>query len=343
VEKAMKGFKDLYGATDPLHLDILMSTYRLGAMYELVGEFSKSESYLSEALNGLEQRGEGASYRASRVLYRLSSLQRGLGKYRESEKTAHASMQMRRKVLGADHPDTMKAYFSSGWSMLLQERYEESADVFTEVINACKRKVGEHHVYTYTASYYLAESFKGLGEYEQATVLHEQVLAGRKKALRPKHPDLLTSQVGLASVLLILGNTTKAEELTLEVYNIWKREGRITKERVPIAWMCMSNMAQIHAQRAATATAEPERQTQWKEAVKWGRQLVEGQERLIGSKHPETIKALKQLMGYLNASGKRTSASSLADTMSSVKLGEDDEKEGGLISGAQEKPTIPKS
>lgn len=345
TEKAMKGFQDLYGATDPLHPEILISTYRLGAMYELVGEFSKSEVYLSEALNGLKQRGEGEGYRASQVLYRLSYLQRGLGKYRESEKTAYASMQMRKKLLGADHPDTLKAYFSSGWSMLLQERYEESADVFAEVIKACKKRIGEHHAYTYTASYHFAESLKGLEEYEQAKELHELVLAGRKKALRNNHPDVLTSQVGLASVLLILGHSRKSEELTLEVYNILKKEGRITKERAPIAWMCMSNVAKIHAERAATATTEPERQVRWKEAIKWGRRLVEAQERIIGSKHPETITASKQLMGYLNASSERTSGSSILDIMSSVKLGENDD-EDAMISrtkSVEEKPTMPKS
>jgi tetratricopeptide (TPR) repeat protein len=343
-EKAMKGFRDLYGTTDPVHPDILLSAYRLGAMYEMTGDFSKSEVFLSEALQGLKQRGEGESYHASQVLYRLSYLQRGLGKYRESEKTAFASMEMRRKLLGPDHPDTMKAYFSTGWSMQCQERYEESADVFTEVIKACKKKIGDHHAYTYTASYYLAESLRGLGEYEQAKRLHEQVLAGRKKALRNNHPDVLTSQVGLSSALLILGNSGKSEELTLEVYNILKKEGKITKERAPIAWMCMSNMAKIHAERAATAKTELEKQSQWKEAIKWGRRLVEGQERIIGSKHPETIKASQQLMGYLNASGERKAASGILETMSSVTLGEDDESL--MISGSksvEEKPTLPKS
>ena len=343
AEKAMKGFQDLYGATDPLHPDILISAYRLGSIYELMGDFSKSEVHLSESLNGLKQRGKGESHDASHVLYRLSYLQRRLGNYRESERTARASMEMRRTLLGPDHPDTVKAYHSCGWSMLLQERYEESADVFTEVIKACKKKVGEHHAYTYTASYHLAESLKGLGEYDQARDLHEQVLAGRKRALRTNHPDVLTSQVDLAGVLLILGNSRRSGELTLDVYSILKKEGRIAKERAPIAWRCMSNMGQIHAERAATARTELEKQTEWKEAIKWGRRLVEGQERIFGSKHPETIKASKQLMGYLNASGERTSASSILDTMSSVTLDEEDESAISAAKSMEEKPKMPKS
>jgi tetratricopeptide (TPR) repeat protein len=227
--------------------------------------------------------------------------------------------------------------------MLLQERYEESADVFTEVIKACKKIVGEHHTYTYTTSYYLAESLKGLGEYEQANEIHEKTLAGRKKVLRKNHPDILTSQVGLAGVLLILGNSKRSEQLTLEVYDVLKKEGRITKERAPIAWMCMSILARIHAERAATAQNELEKQTQWKEAIKWGRQLVEGQERIIGSKHPETIKASQQLMSYHHASGERTTTRNILDAVSSVTLAED---EGAMISGSksvEEKPTMPKS
>ena len=343
-EKAMKGFQDLYGATDPFHPDILTSRYRMGATYEMGGEMLKSETYLSEALNGLMQRGEGESILASQVMFRLSFLQRSLGNYRESEKIAAASMQMRSKLLGKAHPDTIIAYYSVGRSMLLQERYEESADLFAEVVKASKKKVGDQHAYTYTASYYLAESLIGLGDYDQANELHEQVLAGRKMALRTNHPDVLMSQVSLASVMLILGNPRKSEELTLEVYDLLRKRGTIPKERSPIAWMCMSNMARIHAERAATATTGSDRQTQWKEAIKWGRLLVGGQERLFGPRHPETIKASQQLMGYLHASGEQKAAGSILDTISSITLEADDK--GPIISkskSVEEKPTMPKS
>jgi tetratricopeptide (TPR) repeat protein len=229
-------------------------------------------------------------------------------------------MEMRRRLLGSDHPDTTKAYFSLGWSMQCQGQYGESADVFTAVIEVCKKKIGEHHAYSYTASYFLAESLKGLGEFNQAKELHDRVLTGRKKALRNNHPDVLTSQVGLASVLLMLGDSKRAEELTLEVYKFLKKEGKISKERAGIAWMCMPNMGKIHAEQAISARSELEKQTQWKEAIKRGRRLVEGQERIIGSRHPEAIKASQEFTGYLNASGKRQSPDSILDTVANVKL-----------------------
>lgn len=313
AEKAMKGFQELHGATDPLHPDILFSRYRLGASYDLLGDYSKSEAFLSEALEGLNQQGQGETRHASLVLYRLAYLQRSLGDYRKSEESAVASMKMRRKVLGADHPDTAKAYFSSGWSIQCQGRYKESADVFTAVMEVCKEKVGEHHAYTYVVTYHLAESLKGLGELQQAKELHDRALMGRKKVLRKNHPDILMSQVGLAGVLLMLGDTKRAEELTLEVYRFLKKEGKISKERAGIAWTCMSNMGKIHAERASSARSEPEKQTQWKEAIRWARQLVESQESILGSRHPEVIKASQEFTGYIHAAkGKwqQTSSSS---------------------------------
>ncbi|KAF7509591.1 hypothetical protein GJ744_007629 [Endocarpon pusillum] len=317
AEKALKGFQDLHGATDPLHPDILISMYRLGASCELIGNFSKSETLLAQALQGLKQRGQGETQHASEVLHRLSHLQRGLGNYRESEESAIASMKLRRELLGSDHPDTTKAYFSAGWSILCQERYQESAAVFTAVVQVCNQKVGAHHAYTYTASYFLAESLKGLGEFGQAKELHSRVLLGRKKALRSHHPDILTSQVGLAGVLLILRDFKEAEQLTREVYNFLKKEGKISNERAEIAWTCMSNMGQLHSDRALRAGSESERKTQWKEAIKWARQLVESQERVLGSRHPRIIKASQTLTGYLNAmSGRHQSTnSSILDSM----------------------------
>lgn len=321
AEKALKGFQDLHGATDTLHLDILISMYRLGEAYELMGDFSKSKTLLAEALQGLKQRGQGETRPASEVLLLLSHLQRGLGNYRESEEIAIASMEMRRKLWGSDHPNTTKAYFSAGWSIQCQERYEESANVFMAVVQMCNQKVGAHHAYTYTASYFLAESLKGLGEFGQAKELHSRVLMGRKKALRSQHPDILTSQVGLAGVLLLLRDFKEAEELTLEVYNFLKKEGKIPKERAAIAWTCMSNMGQLHSDRALRARSTSESKTQWKEAIKWARQLVESQEGVLGSRHPKTIKASQTLTSYLNGmSGRRqsTNSSILDSTVANV-------------------------
>ena len=318
AQKAMKGFQDLHGATDPLHPDILFSKFRLGALYDLVGDYSKSEAFLSEALEGLNQQGQGETRHASLVLYRLAYLQRNLGDYRKSEESAVASMEIRRKVLGVDHPDTTKAYFSSGWSIQCQGRYQESADIFSAVIEVCEERIGPHHAYTYIASYFLAESLKGLGELKKAKELHNRVLTGRKKVLRNNHPDILTSQVALASVLFMLGDSERAEELTLEVYKFLKKEGKISKERAGIAWMCMSNMGKIHAAHANLGRSELEKQTQWKEAIKWGQQLVESQESVIGSRHPETVKASQELTGYTHAAGKWQQTASSSSSSSSI-------------------------
>ncbi len=141
-----------------------------------------------------------------------------------------------------------------------------------------------------------------MGEFKRAAELHDRVLTGRKKVLRNNHPGVLTSQVGLASVLLMLGDLTRAEELTLEVYKSLKKEGKDSRERRGITWMCMSNMGKIHAERAVSARSESEQQTQWKEAIKWGQRLVEGQEAHLGSLHPEVIKSSQECTGYMIAS-----------------------------------------
>ena len=121
--------------------------------------------------------------------------------------------------------------------------------------------------------------------------IHEKTSAGRKKVLRNNHPDMSMSQVGPAGVLLILGNSERSGQLTLEAYDILKKEGRITKED--------PYRLDVHVDfggRAAMAQNELEKQTWWEEAIEWGRQLVEDQECIIGLKHPETIKASQQLM-----------------------------------------------
>ena len=309
--------------TDPLNTDLLVSTSRVGVMYERsMAGLSRSEALLSEALEGYKQRGDGAGLPAAHVLLRLSLVQRTLGKYHESEKTAYLAQELRRQTLGPEHPETYKCLFSAGWAIKCQERYEESADIFTEVVAASKKVLGERHVYTYTTSFHLAESLEGLGEYEEAQKLHEHVLNGRRRVLRDEHPDILTSQAGLAGVLHVMGDSAAAEQLSLDVYKTLKKGGSITKERTPIAWMCMSNLAKIEAERAATTITTATKQAHWKEAIRWARLLVQGKERMFGSEHPETQKATQQLTGYLNASGEHGTALSIRETLSRVPSAE---------------------
>lgn len=71
---------------------------------------------------------------------------------------------------------------------------------------------------------------------------------------------------------------------------------------------------------------------------------VEGQERIIGSRHPENIKASQELVSYLDASSERMATRNILGAISSVTFAEDDK--GAMISGSksvEEKPAMLKS
>ncbi|MFI0998681.1 FxSxx-COOH system tetratricopeptide repeat protein [Streptomyces galbus] len=89
----------------------------------------------------------------------------------------------RERLLGPDHPDTVRARGSLADSYSDAGRVQEALDLRERVLADRERLLGPHHPDTLRARINLADSYSDAGLTQQALELEEQVLAGRAPLL----------------------------------------------------------------------------------------------------------------------------------------------------------------
>jgi tetratricopeptide (TPR) repeat protein len=112
------------------------------------------------------------------------------GRYKEAEKPFEQLFEMRKRVLGEEHPDTLA---SMAWLASLyrdQGRRKEAEELFVRVIETSNRVLGEEHPETLTSMSYLAFTRKGLGRNEEAIELMDKCV---QLMLGSSHPHTLSS------------------------------------------------------------------------------------------------------------------------------------------------------
>jgi len=130
---------------------------------------------------------------------------------------------IRTKVLGPEHPNTlqsMNGLASSFWSL---GQIKESAQLYEETLAIQRRVLGPEHHETLWSMNGLATSFWSLGQIKEAAQLHEETLAIRRRVLGPEHPETLRSMHGLASSFWSLGQIKEAAQLYEETLAIQRR------------------------------------------------------------------------------------------------------------------------
>ena len=89
------------------------------------------------------------------VLNNASEYARKIGTMRDSEKMASQSMDTRNKILGPEHPETLRSMNNLASTYWNQGRYEEAEKLNVQVREAHKRILGPEHPHTLRSMYHL--------------------------------------------------------------------------------------------------------------------------------------------------------------------------------------------
>ncbi|MGH3821405.1 MAG: FxSxx-COOH system tetratricopeptide repeat protein, partial [Pseudonocardiaceae bacterium] len=123
------------------------------------------------------------------------------------------ALKLRRRVLGAEHPDTLTSANNLVVNLRGLGRYEAARRLNEDTLTRSRRVLGEDHPSTLTSANNLARDLRALGQYEAARRLNEDTLARRRRVLGEDHPDTLTSVNNLAADLRALGQYEAARRL----------------------------------------------------------------------------------------------------------------------------------
>jgi tetratricopeptide (TPR) repeat protein len=211
-------------------------------------------------------------------------------RWEEAEELLVQAMEVSKKMLGLDHPNTV-VYVAILASMYRnQGRWNVAEELFVQVIETSKEKLGVDHPITLTYMANLASTYLKQGRWDSAEELEVQVIETRKKKLGVDHPDTLSSMVNLASTYSYQGRWSVAEELFVQVIEASKEKLGVDH---PNTLTCMANLASTYGD-----------QGRWDVAEELFMQVIETRKKKLGVDHPDTLWSMANLASTYSYQGR---------------------------------------
>lgn len=254
--------------------------------------------YLPHALTALEfQRHSTDEVAESRLLYNVAESIFLLGKYQAAEELYQQTFELRIKMLGVEHPDTLTCMSNLANVLRSRGKYEEAETMHRQVLELRTKVLNAEHTATLTSINNLARVLDCQGKYEEAETIHRQALELRTKVLGIDHLSTLNSMNNLALVLNSQGKYEEAE----------------TMHR----WILKLRTKALGADHSSTLTSVNNLalvlndQRKYKEAEIMHRQVHKLWTELLGEEHPDTLTSTNNLALILNNQGKRQEAETM--------------------------------
>ena len=224
----------------------------------------------------------------------LAATYRDQGRYDEAEKLQVQVMEIRKRVLGEKHPDTLTSIANLASIHRDQERWK-AEELFVQVMEIRKRVLGQEHPDTLTSMANLASIY--VQERWKAEELLVQVIETRKRVLGQEHPDTLTSMANLASIYRDQERWKEAEYLFVQVMEIRERVLRVEHSDILTS---IVNLASIY-----------QKQGRWEEAEKLCMQVMETRKKVLGEEHSDTLTSIINLAAMYRDQGRYDEAEKL--------------------------------
>jgi non-specific serine/threonine protein kinase/serine/threonine-protein kinase len=243
----------------------------------------------------------------------IGSTYSDLGQYSEAQRELARSLDLRRRVLGEDHPDTLAAMYALGSLYFDQRKHAEAEAFLNQVLEVRRRVLGEEHPDTLAAMGSLARLYRRQGKYAQGETLLTKELGVRRRLLGENHLETLGAMGDLAYFCQVQGKYAQAERLATETLQV---ERRVLGDEHPATLASMIALAYLYQVQGKFTQAEP--------------LYVKGLElsrRVLGGGHPSTLVAVNGLGDLYQQQSKYGQAEQLLTRgleVSRTKFGPDD-------------------
>jgi non-specific serine/threonine protein kinase/serine/threonine-protein kinase len=222
---------------------------------------------------------------------------RDLGLYPEAQRHVERALDLRRRVMGENHPVTLTAMNSLALLLRDQGKYAEAEPLFTKALDARRRALGEEHADTLDSMRSLAVLYLAKGAYSNAEALLVKALEITRRALGPDHPGTLDTMNELASAYSDQGKYAQAEPLYANALEGLRRFGG---EEHPDTLQGANNLATLLARQGKYAQAEPLLAN-----------VLATRRRVLGPNHAETMRSISNLGALYSLRGKLAEAEPL--------------------------------
>jgi len=220
-----------------------------------------------------------------------------LGLYSEAQGQLERALDLRHRVLGDEHRDTLTSMHKLGLLEWYQGKYADAEPLLTKVLEVRRHALGEDHPDTASVMNDLALVDWYRGKYALAEPLFTKALEIRRRALGQEHPETLSTINNLAGLYVHQGKYADAEPLLTKVLEVRRR---LLGQEHPNTLLSMNNLAVILWDEGEYAPAET-----------LFTNVLEVKRRVLGQEHPRRLASMMDLGLQYVYQGKYASAEPL--------------------------------
>ncbi|KAI7569125.1 hypothetical protein KC343_g2333 [Hortaea werneckii] len=185
------------------------------------------------------------------------------GRFEEAGQLQSEMLDVRRRLLGGEHPDTLNAMADLGSTYSQQGLWGRAKDLESQVIEKGKKILGEEHPETLRAMHHFAITLSNEGQWDDAVKLNKAVATN------------------LAVTYSKQGRWKEAEELQVKVLEASRKA---FGEEYWSTLGAIGNLALTYS-----------KQGRWKEAEELQVKVLEASRRVLSKEHPDTLRAIRNL------------------------------------------------
>jgi eukaryotic-like serine/threonine-protein kinase len=233
----------------------------------------------------------------AQMMHVMGNVYDNLGLYPRAQVLQQRSMDIQRRVLGPEDPETLKSANSLAILLDRQGHHAEAEKLYRETLDISRRVLGPEHPITLGSMNNLATLLYHEGHYAEAEKLQRETLDVSTRVLGPEHPNTTASMNNLANVLDHEGHYAEAETLYRETLDI---RMRVLGPQHPATLNSINNVASVLTHEGHYAEAE-----------KLYQETLDTRRRVLGPDHPDTALAAYNLATIKTVGGQRDEAISL--------------------------------
>jgi len=204
-------------------VDFMTKMFRVSNPSQAKGNAVTAREILDKAATDIDTGLSNDPALQARLLHVMGDTYYGLGLYPRAESLLTRSLDIRRRVLGPDHPDTLASMNELGEAIRWQGRLPEAEKLLRESLAGRLRVLGKDDPATLTSMNALGLVLADERNYTEAEPLFRQMLDANLRTVGPSDPSTLNAENSLAVLLDGEGRYPEAEKLFRESADGFRR------------------------------------------------------------------------------------------------------------------------
>jgi serine/threonine protein kinase/tetratricopeptide (TPR) repeat protein len=278
-------FNDMLVSVDPMQLRLLSAFALDGELpHGNSGGFARDVS-VAEMVRGASDQIDaafvGKPELEATARETIGMTLRGLGRYADARPQLQAALDLRRRILGNDHPDTLRARLALGDLLFETGRPAEGEPLVRAALEGMQRIHGAEHPKTLSCASILAAVLSDEGKFEESETLFRDTLAAQRRVLGAERRDTLATMWKWSVAQLWQRKLNEGQALARELYDI---SSRTLSPHDSLNILCQPLLGWWHVARF-----------EYEQAENVLRPALEQCRRMLGAEHPFTYMTMQGL------------------------------------------------